>query len=321
MHSFITPDQFISQLYRESAQVSLQDFPVWALELLQRVISFDGAIWATGHVSTLKFHTQASVDVSPDIFLKLKQYTDINPIFEKLLTRSGKPIDMADVINDKEFYRSRIYRKCFKPFAIERILSSIHLDDRSGIFTLLTLYRYDREHGFSKKEKETQSRLLYHLLSAASYRQLQAINEDNSPKTDNNCALCDSQGIYHAVKPNFLNILDAHLSIAQEQKFPFKIAPGDHEFSHESLHFCQQQQGDLFKISVRTKTKLDDLTKREQQVVQGICQGGTFKQIARELSLSPSTVSNHLYRIYLKLDIHSRNQLINLVNDESKSKA
>ena len=76
-------------------------------------------------------------------------------------------------------------------------------------------------------------------------------------------------------------------------------------------------RGDLFKLTVRAKSQLDDLTLREKQVIEGICQGNTFKQIAKNLSLSPSTVSNHLYRIYLKLGIHSRNQLIALASSEN----
>jgi len=313
MNNSITPDQFISRLYREASQVSLKDFPLWALDLLKNVISFDGAIWGTGHVSTLKFHTQATLDVSPDIFSKLKEHLDINPIFERLMSEAGSAVDMSDVLADESFYQSDIYKQCFQPFGIERILSSIHLDERSGIFTLLTLYRYDRDHSFSQEEKEVQSRLLYHLLSAASYRQMLALSEDNIERTNElNTALCDAQGIYHAVDPNFLNILDAHLDSPPSQKFPFTIQAGDNEFSHQSLQFYQKQLGDLFRISVRAKTRLDSLTTREKQVVEGICQGSTFKQIARQLSLSPSTVSNHLYRIYLKLGINTRSELVAL---------
>ena len=240
----LTPDQFISQLYRESSSISLKDFPTWALDLLQQVISFDGAIWGTGHASTLKFHTQATVDVSPDIFAKLKQHTNINPIFERLMATSGKPVDMSDVLSDEEFYQSQVYHKCFKPYGIERILSSFHMDEPSGIFTLLTLYRYDREQSFTLAEKEIQSRLLFHLLSAASYRQFQALNEnDEITNIENNCAICDSKGIYYAVSPNFINMLNSHLDNNQGQKFPLTIENGDGEFSHQSLHFTQQQQG------------------------------------------------------------------------------
>ncbi|NQY65155.1 MAG: response regulator transcription factor [Alteromonadaceae bacterium] len=71
--------------------------------------------------------------------------------------------------------------------------------------------------------------------------------------------------------------------------------------------------GDLYRISVRVKTQLDQLTERGKQVVDGFCQGSAFKPIARKLSFSPSTVSNHLYRIYLTLNINTRSELVTVV--------
>ncbi len=316
----MTPDQFISRLYRESIDIALADFPCWALDLLQQVISFDGAIWGTGHSSTQEFHTQASVDVDQNIFTQLKATLEFNPIFEKLMLKPNQPIDMADVIDDQAFYRSKIYQQCFQPFGIERILSSIHLDDRSGIFTLLTLYRYDREHIFSKHDKIIQQQLLFHLLSASAHRQLLALNEQiaqpNNQQVSTKTAICDAAGIYYVVGSGFLDLLDAGGKNHKIQKLPFKIKATDGEYSQDKLHINQIKLGDLYRISIRLKNQLDDLSNREKQVVAGICHGSTFKQIAKQLNLSPSTISNHLYRIYLKLGINTRSELVNLVANE-----
>lgn len=312
----ISADQFISHLYRETARVSLADFPVWALDLLQQTIKFDGAIWGTGHISSREFHTQTVLDVPSEIFTQLKNHLDINPIFDQLVAAKGNAVDMADVLSDDNFYDSPVYHLCFKPLGIERILSSIHVDERSGIFTLLSLYRFDRDQHFTEHEKNTQSRLLYHLLSAASYRQFLALNEiESSKSTEIKSAICDCEGVYHVVDGGFLDIIEAHLSIPTQQKLPFKITPEQQEFSVDNLHFNQEKLGDLYRISVRVKNKLDGLSAREKQVVAGVCQGSTFKQIARQLQLSPSTVSNHLYRIYLKLGINTRSELVALAQD------
>lgn len=318
----MTPDNFISQLYRQASLIPLEEFSTWALNLLQQVIPFDGAVWGTGHISTQAFHTQTNIDVPIEIFDQLKKHLAINPIFEKLLLNEGGAVDMRDVLSDKAFYQSELYQQCFKPFSIERILSSIHIEQRSGIFTLLSLYRYHREQSFTVKEKQIQSRLLYHLLSAASHRQLLALTEKNSEENslkDNyssKSAICDSAGIYHCVDPSFLDIIDSHLTLPNQQRFPFAIKANQQSFTEGSLQFEQQNHGDLYRLTVRVQNRLDHLTAREKQVVEGICQGRTFKQIARELQLSPSTVSNHLYRIYLKLDIHNRSELVDLAKNK-----
>jgi DNA-binding NarL/FixJ family response regulator len=56
------------------------------------------------------------------------------------------------------------------------------------------------------------------------------------------------------------------------------------------------------------------VTKREQQVVQKICLGKTNKQIAEELFISLQTVKDHTHRIYSKIGVNSRMQLVQLMN-------
>jgi DNA-binding CsgD family transcriptional regulator len=52
------------------------------------------------------------------------------------------------------------------------------------------------------------------------------------------------------------------------------------------------------------------VTKRERQIVEKICLGKTNKQIADELFISLQTVKDHTHRIYSKLGVKSRMQLV-----------
>lgn len=313
----MTPDAFISKLYRDASFIPLADFSNWALDLLRQVIPFDGAIWGTGHISSQQFHTQTTLDVSPEIFTQLRKTLAINPIFKQLMLNEGLAVDMREIINDEEFYQSPLYLECFKPFDIERILSSIDFEFRSGIFTLLTLYRFDRQDPFTSQEKQMHNQLLFHLRCALSHKQFITLNEDTlDAKNDSKCALCDREGIYHNVTPSFLDLLEVHLPENAKQRFPLTMTELNPDFSIANLQFKKEAIGDLFKLTVRLKNQLDELTKREREVVDGICQGSTFKQIAKNLNLSPSTVSNHLYRIYAKLGISTRSELVALVSKE-----
>jgi len=56
------------------------------------------------------------------------------------------------------------------------------------------------------------------------------------------------------------------------------------------------------------------ITKRERQIMTEICMGKTNQQIADELFISLQTVKDHTHRIYSKIGINSRMQLIQLVN-------
>lgn len=79
--------------------------------------------------------------------------------------------------------------------------------------------------------------------------------------------------------------------------------------SEEIKHLLQALQTAMpFRyVDTRGQTLL---SRREQQVVPLVAEGLTNKEIAKKLSLSEHTVKNHLFRIYEKLGISSRVELI-----------
>ncbi|MET8830459.1 AAA family ATPase [Streptomyces sp. NPDC004610] len=60
---------------------------------------------------------------------------------------------------------------------------------------------------------------------------------------------------------------------------------------------------------------LAELTAQQRQIVRLAAQGLRNREIAEQLMLSPRTVSSHLYQVYPKLGVSSRNQLRALLDD------
>ena len=54
-----------------------------------------------------------------------------------------------------------------------------------------------------------------------------------------------------------------------------------------------------------------DLTEREQQVLRGLVEGLSYKQVAEVLGLSLGTVRTHISSIYRKLQVHSIGEAVN----------
>ena len=57
------------------------------------------------------------------------------------------------------------------------------------------------------------------------------------------------------------------------------------------------------------------ITKREKEIVEGICKGLTNQQIADELFISLQTVKDHTHRIYSKIGINSRMKLVSMLSE------
>lgn len=302
-------DPLISRLYRSTKDIDIEHFRHWALSEVQTLISFDAAIWSTGHLSTRRFHTHTTIGLPrhfPDLLL---EHLSINPLRKALFNKVGIAIDMTEVIDDEAFYSSEIYHLVFKPHQIHRILSSIHICRRTGIYTLLSLYRFDPEERFLDQEKQQHQRLLYHLVESASHACFMSLKSDQDEHAF--YAICDRQGIYHEAEPQFMDLLENNAISRDIRHFPFDLNQSEQCIA-DLIVRCTQL-GDLYRVSIRECSPLDRLTSREQEVVDGVTQGLSFKQIARKLELSPSTVSNHLYRIYQKLNINNRSELADLI--------
>ena len=59
-----------------------------------------------------------------------------------------------------------------------------------------------------------------------------------------------------------------------------------------------------------------DISPRETDIIREICNGFSNKEIADRLFISLQTVKDHTHRIYIKTNVRSRVQLINLVKEE-----
>lgn len=307
-------DSFIANLYRASAFIQAEHFREWALLQLRELVPFDAALWGSGNLVTPKFHTITLLGLADKYAKTLEVTNEVNPIWEGLITNIGKTLDSAELVPDKAFYKSPIYKKCFSKFKIERILTTLHNDNRAGMATLLSVYRFDRENRFSDADKANFSRAVEHLTNAASHAYFtHLIRTAPDEQAHRPAAVCDREGYLHEVQPQFLDMLEEHFPDWKGPSLPFALPASGENFSAQGICGKTEALDDLLCIQIWEESPLDLLTDREREVVEGVCQGMTFKEIAKSSDIAPSTVSNHLYRIYRKLGVNNRSSLAKLV--------
>ncbi|WP_028080560.1 helix-turn-helix transcriptional regulator [Solimonas soli] len=138
-------------------------------------------------------------------------------------------------------------------------------------------------------------------------------------------ALIDAKGGVYAVSERFRQLVALEFGDTAFSVLPFTVPPERFDdpgpFQVRSLHFRIKPEGGLFLINARRPHPLDVLSPREQEIARALALGKTFKSVAREFEIAISTVANHASRIYRKLGIYRREELVELLRKAVDSKA
>lgn len=89
------------------------------------------------------------------------------------------------------------------------------------------------------------------------------------------------------------------------------------EINREIGHTLTEQGGSLIDRSVERLAEVRGLTPREREVFALMAQGRSATFIGEELFVSTNTVRKHIAHVYEKLDVHSKQELLTLVQRES----
>lgn len=169
---------------------------------------------------------------------------------------------------------------------------------------------------------EVLQRLVGHLAEAGSLCLRQFIRRDDwlhamGRTSRGSAALVDAEGAVHAASDRFVKLIGGEAASAIHQ-LPFELPEdvlGDEggEFVRGPLHVRVSREAPLYLVYARQPLPLDSLSPREQEIARALGNGKTLKSIARQYGIAVSTVANHTTRIYRKLAIYRREDLIELV--------
>jgi len=309
-------DRCIALLYRSVLSVPPDQFRRWALDSLKTVIPFDSGLWGSGQWEERRFHALTLSNQPESFVAALERSADQNPLIKKLIeSPPDTPTTMDSVFPDAKFYKSDLYRQIFGPHGVERLLSTVHVDRRSGLYSLVSLYRSDRAQPFTAAEQAIQRRLVYHLFNALSHAFFIHLARTHRDRPANAVgAVVDRRGAYHDVQPRFLDAMQQHWPGHPAKQLPFPVPePGETRIL-DGLCVKAETMGELVIVHCWPVGPLDRLTQREREIVIAVAHGLSFKQAAKKIGVAPSTVANHLYRIYRKLGVNSRTALADLIH-------
>src|SRR5690606_25482618 len=174
---------------------------------------------------------------------------------------------------------------------ISRILSTGHLDRRSGLYSLMTVHRQDRRPRSTAADCARQKRLTYHLFNAASHAYFLHLTRTHAARPHGaGAAVVDATGTFHEATVRFLDLLDERFPRRPPYTVPMPIPEPGQTTSFQDLMIRCEALGDLLLLTLWPAGPLDRLTGREREVVTSVAQGLSFKQAAKQIGVAPSTV-------------------------------
>lgn len=194
-----------------------------------------------------------------------------------------------------------------------------HYPHRNGVLASLLLLRFQR--GVKTAELADLQRLFMHAIEAAETAMSFHIRRDDwlnslGRPSRGSGALVDASGTVYVASDHFTKLLGRQGEALDALPFalPVDVLDGSAStFIQRDLHYRVSRVGELFLLYARRPLPLDQLSPREQEIARALGAGKTFKSVAREFGIAVSTVANHASRIYRKLAIYRREELIALL--------
>jgi DNA-binding CsgD family transcriptional regulator len=287
-----TADKLVVDFYRSAGDEDWQGFRTRALTRLSQVLRLDAAAWW----SRGRRGGDGELTQVPRVVVTLDELRTIMP-------------------------RSKLHAAIVRvdPSAQTWLFHYPHLDGRLLSTLLLRFQTSVRE-----PDVETLQRLCMHMVEATGIalkfylRRDEWLDSMGRPSRGSG-ALVDSSGTIYYASDRFYELLgseNAQPCEALPFALPDSVLDGtERSFIHGPLHFRVSPVGQLYLLHARRPLPLDQLSPREQEIARALGNGKTFKSVARQYGIAVSTVANHASRIYRKLAIYRREDLVALLRE------
>lgn len=301
------------ELGRAGREASLAQFQPVALELLHSAVRFDSAWWGNAAAEPLEIHRLHLHHCDASILAAYQPYMHQDFMRAALMAAPGRSINLADLTTRARYVRTPLYQAVGRRYKIEWSLGTLLIEPVSGLMEFLTLWRHDPKAPFSESERQVKELLMPHIAEAHRVARLRAVLEDARQRHDR-WAVVDERGLLREVHAGFVHWARRHWPGWQGPALPAALLPllgaeGITPVGPERVE-VRLKKGGFRYLRVLRADVLHLLTPREQDIVQRYALGDSHAAIAAALSLSATTVRNHIAHAYRKLAVNNKAELV-----------
>ena len=169
---------------------------------------------------------------------------------------------------------------------IGELLCVIHVDPITRLSDHIALYRTPGGPPFADQEKLLLGQLSAHLAAAVSANQIRTLValRESLERQALAMAVCDRYGVLHCAERGFVDLLLGAWPGWTGPQLPEETSPQGYRDAR--LVIDSRQVGDLYLLTARQPSAIEQLSNREGDVALLFSEGKTYKQIARDLGLA-----------------------------------
>lgn len=121
----------------------------------------------------------------------------------------------------------------------------------------------------------------------------------------------DEEHVFEALRRGAVGYLSKRSPLVMIQEAIHTVSAGG-SFMSPSI---ARHVVNFFRFRQRVNNPEVELTDRQREILQGLVDGKSYKMIADDCSITLETVRDHIKKIYKKLQINSRGELVSMLLD------
>lgn len=308
-------------LYRASREMAAGDFQQYAIGCVRRYIPFDiagWAMWTRKEDGRQHIYDCYIVGVPEDSGEWAKLVGANNLVGRTCWSSPGVCFyfSPAQVFGDPQVTMMA------RHIGFTHLLCINWLSSIPWWSTFLVLGRRNSELPFTEDERHLTECLMPHLADmwrTALVKQLAAIRTRDSGSRSA-MAVFDAMGKLLEAEPGFKRLMHLEWPGWDAPLLPAPLleatATRRDRYLGEVVQVRFEPIGESRLVTVARRAPGDVLSPRERSVAEGFARGATYKELAKQLELSPATVRHHLRSIYQKLGVADKAALAMLLAEQ-----
>lgn len=314
---------FLLDLYDSAQLGSPAEFAAEALNAGRRFVAFDAAaivdfsLSPTGRLDIKNLHLEnvpverlisrtalfGSERVESDGVLRSGDET-----LKKAFNHRGRSVTAAYDIDAQDLS----LRKYCRTYEVGQSLAFVSPTTRSGTVPALALWRSDPKKNYAKADVHIADLLLPHVFQARELNKRLLSQACIQPQEI--LLIADFDGRLHFSDDCAIALLQLewpqwHPPLLSRDLLEAFRSDINRPYIGRAISVQARVEGDLLWLLVKRSAPLNLLSEAELRVARLAADGAQYKEIARDLGISPATVRNQLHAVYRKLNVKNKTAL------------